>query len=139
MPKPKRVNKTKAELEAQMKQSAKIARMVALVKLMWPFVESQETIYDTQTVFNALGGYIEQGLKIKEDETKVSDLGIDLSGEKDTKIKKAMVDLVGLMEIENARDMVTLTRKVADILGQHGANQFLKGPMSSVKVTDIVS
>jgi hypothetical protein len=133
-----RVNKTKEQIANDIKQKQKIERMVALVKLMWPFLENQEKIYDAQTALNALGGYIELGLKLKEDETTVGSLGIDLSKEDDSLIKTSMLHLIGLTEKEPARDIVTLTKKLADMLGQYGANEFLKGPMSKIKVTDIV-
>jgi len=134
-----RVNKTKSEIAADIQKEAKIARMVALVKLMWPFVESLDRIYDAQTAFNAIAGYTELGLKLREEQITVGDLAIDLSKEEDTKIKRSMVDLLGLLEKENARDVVVLTRKVADMLGQFGANEFLKGPMDKIKVTDLVT
>jgi len=133
-----RVNKTKAEIAAKMKQDAKVAKMVSLVKLFWPYLDTLDSIYEAQTALNAAGGYIELGIKIKEDELTVKDLNIDLSKEEESKIKTALTSILGLLEIENARDMVTLTRKAADMLGQYGANEFLKGPMTSIKVTDIV-
>lgn len=140
MPKLKkpRVNKTKDELIAEQKHKAKIEKMAAIAKLMFPMIKNQEKIYDAQTVLFALSGYIEEGLKIKENELKVGDLGITLSKEPDTKISQSMKDILGLIKLENARDLVTLTKKMGDIIGQHGANEFCKGPMSNLKVTDIV-
>ncbi len=135
-----RTNKTKAELLQQAELKQKIERMVSLVKLMWPFIESQKTIYDTQTVFNALGGYIELGLKIKDDDLKIKDLDLvkKLAKEEDSEIKTAMINLVGLLELESARETMTLVRKVADHIGQFGATEFVKGPMTNIKLTDIV-
>lgn len=133
-----RIPKTKAELVAHMKQEEKINKMVMLTKLMWPLIESQEKIYDSQTTFNAIAGYIELGMKLKEDELTVGSLGIDLKDEKDSPIKQAMLGILGLVEHESARDVMTLARKIADMMGQYGANEFLKGPMSTLKVTDLV-
>lgn len=140
MTKKPRVNKTKPEILAQMKQEAKIQRMVALTKLMWPMIENQEKIYDAQTVFHAMAGYIELGLKVKEDELKVKNLLLDVefAKEKDGLVKTSMVNLLGLLEVENAHDTMVLCRKLADMIGQYGASQFVKGPMSGIKVTDIV-
>ncbi len=133
-----RVNLSKEEIANKIKQDAKVTKMVSLVKLMWPYFDGLDSIYDAQTVCNAIAGYVEFGMKLKEDEMKVSDLGIDLAKEKESKIKTSMLSILGLIEIENPKDIITLTRKVADTLGQYGANEFLKGPMSGIKVTDIV-
>lgn len=135
-----RVNKTKAELIIQQKQEAKIAHSASLVKIMFPLLETQESIYDAQTALHALGGYIEYGLKIKDEGLKVGELGlkIELEKEKDSKVKTVMLDILGLIEIENARDTMILVRKLADVMGQFGASQFVKGPMTNIKITDIV-
>lgn len=138
MPKTPRVNKTKAQIIAEQEQEQRISRMVSLAKLMWPFIENQETIYDAQTALFGISGYIETAIQIREDELKVSDLKVDLTKEVDGKIKTSMVNLLGLLEIENARDAATLTKKMADMIGQFGANEFVKGPMSNIKVSDIV-
>lgn len=135
----KRTNKSKSEILAQVKHDEKTKRMVTLVKLMWPFVESQASIYDTQTVMQAVAGFIELGVKQKQEALKVGDIKVDLSEEEDSVIKAAVVNVLDLLAQENAMESVILTRKFAETLGQYGSAQFLKNPMSSIKVTDIVN
>lgn len=138
MSKTPRVNKTKEELVAKIDQDHRIAHMAALTKLLWPALETQDKIYDAQTVLQAIAGYIEMGLKIKQESIKVGELNIDLSKEEDSLIKSAMLNILGLVEIENAYDMAALVRKISDHIGQFGAHEFVKGPMTNIKVTDLV-
>lgn len=138
MPKIPRTNKSKEEIVAKIEQDQKIAHMVALTKLMWPAVEQQETIYDTQTTLRALAGYIDLGIHMKEEEIKVGDLSIDFSKEKDSPIKHAMTNIQELLRLEGAYSSSALLKKIADHIGQFGASEFVKGPMSGLKITDIV-
>jgi hypothetical protein len=134
-----RVNKKKEEIATKMKQDAKMAKLISLVKMMWPMVENQEKIYNAQTVFFATAGFIEAGIKEKEDKMTVGSLGIDLSKQEECLEKESMKKILGLIEIENARDMADMCKKIGDHIGQFGASEFVKGPMSNIKVTDLVT
>ena len=138
MQKPSRVTLSKEEMINKMNQDAKLAKLVQLVKLMWPMVENQKAIYNAQTVFFATAGFIEAGLKDKTEKLTVKDLEIDLTKQEECDEKESMKNILGLLEIENARDMADLCKKVGDHIGQFGAGEFVKGPMSNLKVSDIV-
>lgn len=136
---PKRINKTKDQLIAEMQNKSKIDHQKFMVRTLFPLLETQESIYDAQTAVNALSGFIKYEIEQKESEMKVSDLDIDLSKEKSSVIKSAVVDMLALVGPENAKDTASLLEKVGSALAQFGAAQFLKNPMTSVKITDIVA
>jgi hypothetical protein len=136
--KPSRVKLSKDEMINKMQSDAKLAKLVSLVKLIFPMVENQKTIYNAQTVFFATAGFIEAGIKEKIEKLTVADLGIDITKQEECDEKESMKQIFGLIEIENARDMADLLKKVGDHIGQFGAAEFVKGPMSGLKVSDIV-
>lgn len=135
----KKENKSKAQIAAEIKQAEKVKRDKILVKLMFPFLENMKTIYDAQTALGALSGYIKADLANITSDLKVKDLVVDLSKEEDTEITHAMKNILEQLQEENAEDMTDLLQRFADILPKIGANEFLKGPMSTLKITDIVN
>ncbi len=134
-----RVNKTKAELEAQMAHLSKVAREKSLVKLMFPAISNIKTIYDAQTVLGALGGFIKTKLDEKVSAVLVKELVIDLSKEADSEIKTAMLDILGLIGPEKAKDVSSLLERFGNILAQHSAREYMKQPMVNIKVEQLVS
>lgn len=132
-------NKSKAEIAAEMKQKEKVKRDKILVKLMFPFIENMKSIYDAQTVLSAVSGYMKADLASKTSELKVKDLVVDLSKEEDNDITHAMKNILSQLQEENAEDMTELLQRFSDILPKIGANEYLKGPMSTLKITDIIS
>ncbi len=139
MPKPKRVNKTKEQLEAEMKHLQKINREKSLVKLMYPLIQNQKSIYDAQTVLQALSGFIKFEMDKKLLTYIVKDLPIDLSKEEASEIKTAMLALLGLLELENAKDTSELLKRFGDTLAQFSAKKFMEKPMSEITITDIIA
>lgn len=139
MNKKPRVNKTKEQIVADVKHIEKVQREKALVKLMWPFIESQKTIYDAQTVLQALSGFIKVEMDKKSSELIVKELSIDLSKEKDSEIKTAVLKLLGLLEIEKAKDTASLLERFGNILAQYSAGEYLKNPMSMVSLDKIIA
>ena len=74
--KPKQIHKKKEELLAEAKHLQKIEREKTLVKMMFPHIENQKTIYDAQTVLQALSGFIKLGIEQKTAEIKIKDIKI---------------------------------------------------------------
>ena len=138
MPKP-RVNKTKDQIAEQLKYTQKIDRERSLCKSIWPLIDHQASIYDAQTALNALSGFITAYIQKKIDDIKVEDLALDLSKEPDNEIKQAVVEMIGLLGPENAKDTASLLERYGKTLAQYGANQYLKNPMSVLKIEDIVA
>ena len=134
-----RENKSKEEIAAEMKRNEKVKRDKILVKLMFPFIENLKSIYDAQTVLSAVSGYMKADLASKTAELKVKDLVVDLSKEEDTEITHAMKNILEQLQGENAEDMTELLQRFSDILPKIGANEYLKGPMLNLKITDIIS
>ena len=135
----KRENKNKAQIEAEMKQQQKVKNDKILVKLLFPFIENMKSIYDAQTALSAMSGYIKASFISKTDEIRVKDLTVDLSKEEDTEITTAMKHILEQLQEERAEDMTDLLDRFANILPKIGANEFLKGPMSTLKITDILT
>ena len=139
MQKEKRENKSKEQIAAQLKQAEKVKRDKILVKLMFPFLTDMKTVYDAQTALMALSGYINAELTNRIEKLKINDLRLDLSKEEVSEIKDTMIKLMGQLETENAEDMADLLERFSNILPQIGAREFLKGPMSTLKIEDIVN
>jgi hypothetical protein len=136
---PKRVPKNKEELRAEMARIEKIERQKVLARLIFPHIADQKTIYDAQTVVQALAGFIKQELALKASNIIVKELPVDFSNEKDSPIKKAMVDLIVLLQTEKADDCVALLERFGSGLGQFSASKYMENPMSSVNVDDFVA
>jgi hypothetical protein len=131
-----KVNKTKAEVAAQ---KADVERQKALVRAIWPFIAEGLTVYDAQTVTNAVGGFIKYEIERRNADLKVSDLVIDVSNEKDTSIKVAMEKILDLVKDEKAADLAQLLERLGKNLGMYSAHVFMKQNMSVLKVEDIVA
>ncbi len=137
--KPKRQVLTKDQIAAQQDHLRRVERDKALVKLMFPFVEGQSTVYNAQTALIALSGYLKAKLDKVTSELKVSDLKINFEKEEETEIKWAMINLLGLIEQEGARDMSSLLERFGNSLAQFSANEYMKQPMSVITVEKIVA
>lgn len=123
----------------QQKQAARVAREKTLVKMMWPIIEPLKTIYDAQTLLSAFAGFVTYDIEQKTNAVKVSEINIDLSKEKDAKLKDAMEKLAGLMAEESAKDAANLARRFGDTIAQYSAQTFMKQKMSKVKLTDFLA
>jgi hypothetical protein len=139
MPKLKKAPKTKNQILADMEHLARINREKSLVKLMFPMISTQDTIYNAQTVLSALSGFIKAAMDKKQSELLVGDLIIDLSKEEDSKIKTAILQLNDMLKIEKAKDTASLLERFGNILAQHSANEFMKKPMSEVTIDSIIA
>ena len=134
-----RINKTKEQLATEIKHLEKVNRDKMLVKMIFPLLSGQKNIYDAQTVLAALSGFIKSELDKKSAEFVVKDLKIDLSKEEDSEIKSAIISLMGLLEIEKAKDTAALLERFGNVLAQYSANEFMKGPISGVSVDSLVA
>lgn len=134
-----RVNKPKEQLISEAKHVEKVNREKTLVKMMFPHVATQKTIYDAQTALSALSGFIKFGTDTVLGKLTVKDLKIDLSKEESSEVKTAILNIMGLIELENAKEMAGLLERFGNTLAQYSANQFMKKPMSDITIDDIVS
>ena len=138
MPRTKRKNLNKDEIRAQMAQKAKIAHITEVVRGVFPLLDV-DSVYDAQTVVNALAGLIAVDIEKKVQEIKLSEVNIDLSSEKDGKIKTAILAIIDKCQEESAQELSETLERLGSTLQAYGTDLFLRGPMSAVKVTDIVS
>ena len=135
----KRVNKSKDEIKSDFLRQEKVAHMKDVVKFVYPILEGMDTIYDAQTVTNALSGFIMAHIEAKTMDFKVSDLPIDLSGEENNKTKKAIVDLIELLKDEPAKELSSILERLGKTLGDYSAHEFLKNPMSELPISKILA
>ena len=135
----KKVNKSKDEIKADIARTARIEHMKEVVRKTFPIIEKVDSIYDGQTVVNALSGFLSAHIEKKISEIKVSDCSIDLSGEPKGKIRTAIEQLVVLFKDEDAKTLSTTLESLGSTFTKFGADKFLKQPMSNVTVKDIVA
>ncbi len=105
---------------------------------MFPSIAKVDTIYDAQTVVNALAGFIDAHVEEKVRGIKLSDITIDLSKEEDSKIKTAILEVIATFPDESAQELSETLERVGRMFSQYAANKFLSQPMSTMTVDDIV-
>lgn len=135
----KRINKSKVEIAQLAAQKADVERQKKLVRAIWPFIAKDLTVYDAQTVANAVGGFIKFEMQRKLEALKVSDLLIDVSNEKDTPIKEAMIGVLEVFKDEKANDSAQLLERLGKTLGAYSAHVYMKQNMSVLTVENIVA
>lgn len=122
-----------------MAQQADVERQKTLVKLFWPFLQEEMTIYDAQTAVNAISGYFNYEIQVRLAALKVEDIAIDLKNEKDGPIKDAMTHILEVFKGQNAKSSADLLERFGKTLGMFSAHTYMKQPMSTLKVEDIVA
>jgi hypothetical protein len=135
----KRINKSKGEIVEDIKRKEKIEHMKWVVRTLYPLIERQDTIYDAQTVVNALSGFITAHIEKKVLDIKMNQLEIDLSGEEVSKIKSSIENIITLMRNESAQELSETLERLGQALSQYSANKFMKQPMSTIKLEDILA
>ncbi len=134
-----RVNKTKDEIKAELEHHQKVEKQKDLAKRIFPLLSKQTNIYDAQTVVNALAGYIKYELELKQREIKLNSLLIDLSVEKKNLITEAMEAMKVEFQDESANDLASLLERFGQTLSQYSSAQYMKNPMSSIKIEDLIA
>jgi len=137
--KPQRKNLSKEDIVKEMEQKQKVVHLKEVVRMIYPTLEKVDTIYDAQTAINALAGFIDLEIEKKLKQIKMADIVIDLSGQEQGKITDAMNELIGLLKDESAEEASETLDRLAQVFGQFGMHKFLKGPMSDLKVTELVT
>lgn len=135
----KRVNKTKEELNNDMKAIEKVKQLKEMVRKLYPFVENLDSVYDAQTTVNALSGFIASHIENKVAEIKLKELPIDLSTEEDSKIKTAILSIVDLFQDEGAQELSETLERLGSTLQQYIVHKHMSAPMDLIKIDDILS
>jgi predicted hydrocarbon binding protein len=134
-----RKNKSKEEIVEDIKRTEKVKQIKETVRKVYPLLEPLDTIYDAQTVCAALAGLIKADVEEKLEKFKLSDVEIDLSKEKDSKIKVQMIALLDLLKDEPAQDLSQVLERLGRAFSDFGSTKFLKNPMSELKIEDILA
>lgn len=135
---PKRVNKSKPEILSEMAQRAKVEKFKDMGRRIFPLLKT-ETIYDGQTVLDAVSGYIKFELAVKEQSLKLNDLLVDFSKEPEGEILEAMKAIKVELQQESAKDVADFLELMGRTFSSYASSEFLKKPMSDLKVEDIIS
>lgn len=133
----KRAVKSTQQIKAEISQNEKVTHIKEVVAKVFPLLEV-DTVYDAQTVVNALSGFISAHVEAELYKIKLSDVNIDLSKEEDSKIKTAMVGLIDLLKDEPAKDLAQTLERLGKVFAEFGAAKFLKEPMTAIKIEDIL-
>ena len=133
----KRENKTKEQIVAEAEQKKEMNKQVALAKKIFETLKGQKTLYDAQTVLNAVAGFTTEAIRVKERNITISELEITLPKvKKMDSVSKNVEELIALLKDEKAQNVSILMRQMGQNLSEMGANKFLKSEMSSIKITD---
>lgn len=135
----KRINKSKDEIASDIAHARKVAHIKDVVREIFPKVAEMESIYDAQTVVNALSGFIEAHIEKKLGDIKLSEITIDLSKEEDSAIKTAMIALIESFQAEGAKELAETLERFGRTLSSYGADKFLKNPMNTITIDDILA
>jgi hypothetical protein len=135
----KRVNKSKEEIVSDFAKVEKIAHIKEVVRKVFPLLENMKTIYDGQTTVNALAGFIDAHVEKKVGGIKLSEINVDLSHEEDSEIKTAILEIIAMFPDESAQELSETLERLGRTLSQFAADKFLKEPMSTIKISDILS
>lgn len=131
-------NKSKEQIVADIKQLEKIKHIKQIVRNVYPMLKV-DTIYDAQTVLNALQGFIKVDLEEKLGAIKLKDLNLDFGKEKDSKIKDCMVAIALAMSDEPADEFSQTIERLSRAFSDFGAQKFLKNDMSALKLEEILA
>lgn len=134
----KRVNKSKPEILGEMAQRAKVEKFKDMGRRVFPLLKT-ETIYDAQTVLDAVSGYIKFELAVKEQSLKLNDLLVDFSKEPKGEILDAMDAIKVELQQESAKDVADFLELMGRTFSSYASSEFLKKPMTDLKVEDIIS
>lgn len=135
----KKVAKSKDELLADFKHVQKVAQIKEIVTKIYPALVEVDSIYDAQTVANALSGFIEAHMQKKLNEIKLSEIEIDLSKEEESKIKTAILAIIELTKDESANELSETLERLGKALSQYSAHTFMKQPTSAISLKDILA
>lgn len=138
----KRINKTKEQIVADMKRKNSEESAKKIARDVFPFLTTNKTIYDSQTTVSAVSGYLKYELSKRINDIKVSNIreGVNelLKSEKKSIIKTAIVEILDSIDGQNVNDVTIVLDKISDGFGKYGAIQFLKKPMSELKMKDFI-
>lgn len=135
----KRQNMTEHQILMEMQAKQRVEHAKQIVRNMFPVLEGVDTIYDAQTVVNALCGFIMPHIENYMSKIKLSDLPIDLSKEDDSEVKIALEKLLEMLKDEPAKQLMTTLDQFGVGFAKLGADRFMKQPMNTINVDDMVS
>ncbi len=133
-----RKNLSKDQIIEQMAAEKKVAHIKEVVRKVFPIIENMDTVYDAQTVVNALGGFIAAEVEKTVGKIKLSEIEIDISGEEDGKIKTAIMELIALFPDESAQELSETMERLGTTLQSYVATNAMKEKMD-IKIDDIVT
>lgn len=117
----------------------RVERQKVLAKKIFPFVENLKTIYDAQTVFSALAGFIKFGLEKEEAKLRIEDVSMDFSKEGESAVKTAVIEIRELIRLENAKEAMSLLEIMGNKIPEFIANKHMKDSMKELTVEEFIA
>ena len=133
-----RANLNKEQIAQQLADQQKVIHIKEIVRKVFPSIEKLDTVYDAQTACVALAGLIEGEVENAVKKITMSQIVIDLSKEKDSKIKTAIEKMALLYPDECAQEYSETLERIGSTLQAYVANEGMKGKMK-IKVDDLVT
>lgn len=135
----KQFNKVREEKKTEAERKAKVKQDIVTAKEIFAYIADMTTIYDAQTVLNAINGFVKLAMIERENKLTIRDLSIDLSKEKNSEIRAAMEQIIMHVEDKNAKQTARLIEVMSSKLPEFLSLTHLKDPMSTIKVEDFIS
>lgn len=129
-PRKPRENLSKQQLAQQAKQNEKVNRAKEMARTAFSLLKDIPTIYDAQTVFNAVTGHLMYGMEIAEAKLTVGMLDIDMDTGKDSAVKTAVEAILAALKDANAKEARSLMDEIGNKLPQYVAQQHMQDPMT---------
>lgn len=129
-PRKPRENLSKQQLAQQQKQTERVNRAKGMARIAFKHMEGIKTIYDAQTVFNAVAGHLMYGLEIAENKLTVGELELDLETGKESDVKTAVLAIIEDLKGSNAKEARSLMDEIGNKLPQYVALQHMQDPMT---------
>lgn len=133
-----RKNLNKDQIKDQIANDLKVKHIKEVVRIAFPAIDKLDTVYDAQTAVNALSGLIESEIESIVKDIKMSSLAIDLSEEKDSKIKAAILKIISLFPDESAQELSETLERLGTTLQAYVSGKGMSEKMK-IKVDDIVT
>lgn len=130
---------SKSEIEASIKTGLAVEKSKTLARKIFPAIANMDTVYDGQTVLNALAGYIENEIQKRSFALTVEDLGLNFDMEKESPIKDAVIELLASVNMERAIEAADMMKLMSSKLPGYLAGVHMKDKMETITIDQFIA
>lgn len=135
----RRSNASKQELELIQAQQGRITRQKAIAKIIFPALQELDTVYDAQTVVQAVSGFIKYAIETRLQALKVSDLTLDSGKGGNVKVRESIQKVLDLVANSSAEEVEGILSIMGQKFPEYFATKGLKEPMSSIPENEFIA